>query len=76
MVARAVKTNTHLSTIRFWWNDVKFYLAIGLICGICGSIGFAAGSIQVKKRFDQVAIDSGHAQYHPTRGILEWRSCR
>lgn len=76
MVARTVKTNTHLNIVYLWWNDIKLYLAIGLICGVCLALGFTAGSIQVKKQFDQSAINSGHAQYHPTKGTIEWRTCK
>lgn len=76
MVARVVKTNTHLNTIVLWWNDIKLYLAVGLLCGVCGALGFTIGSIQVKNQFDQAAINSGHAQYHPTKGTIEWKICK
>lgn len=76
MVARTVKANTHLNIVYLWWNDIKLYLAVGLICGVCLALGFTAGSIQVKKQFDQAAINSGHAQYHPTKGTIEWKICK
>ena len=72
MVTRAVKNNT----FQFWWIDIKFYMALGLTVAICLALGFTAGAIHTKKQFDQAAIGSGHAQYHPTKGSIEWRECR
>jgi len=72
MVTRVAKTDA----FQLWWVDIKFYLAVGVIVVICSALGFAAGAIHTKKQFDQAAIGSGHAQYHPTKGSIEWRECK
>lgn len=72
MVTRVAKTDA----FQLWWVDIKFYLAVGVIAVICSALGFAAGAIHTKKQFDQAAISAGHAQYHPTKGSIEWRECK
>lgn len=73
MVTRVAKADT----FQLWWVDIKFYfLAVGVIAVICSALGFAAGAIHTKRYFDQAAISSGHAQYHPTKGSIEWRECK
>lgn len=72
MVTRAVKNNA----LNLWWIDIKFYLAVGVMAVICLALGFTTGAIHAKKQFDQAAIGSGHAQYHPTKGSIEWRECK
>jgi len=39
-------------------------------------LGFAIGSIYVQKRFDYLAIQSGHAQHNPINGKIEWTVCK
>ena len=71
-----VTTSSSVKSIKIWWDDFKFYVAITLSVVLCLTLGFTLGHVYSKRAFDQVAINSGHAQYHPTKGYIEWKSCK
>ena len=66
--------STLVNGMLFWTEAVKFYAGIISIIILSLFLGFSLGTIVAKRSFDQAAITSGHAQFNPTSGNIEWKN--
>ena len=71
----ANKTSSAFNRVSDWAESLKFYSIIIFLVILSALLGFTVGSIVTKKNFDHAAINSGHAQYHPVTGTIEWKKC-
>jgi len=58
------------------WSTIKMKALVLTLVALAMVLGFAIGSIYVQKRFDYLAIQSGHAQHNPINGKIEWTVCK
>ena len=75
-VNKSVESKSSISAkMDFWFEASKFYATIIFIVIISLFLGFSIGTIFTKNSFDESAIMSGHAQYNPKSGDIEWKRC-
>jgi hypothetical protein len=64
-------TDYEKEEITFGILEVKLMAILLMTLSIV--LGFFLGTIYSKKMFDSSAINSGHAQYSPITGNIEWK---
>ncbi len=54
------------------FDDLKLKTIVVVLVLLSIGLGFSIGRVVSKAEFDRAAISSGHAQYNPIYGNIEW----